>query len=87
MSGPDRLTARFAKLRAENRAGLITFVTAGDPNFDTSLAIVKGLPVAGADVIELGMPFTDPMADGPVIHAAGVRALDRKSTRLNSSHS
>jgi tryptophan synthase alpha chain len=75
VSGPDRLTARFAKLRAENRAGLITFVTAGDPNFDTSLAIVKGLPVAGADVIELGMPFTDPMADGPAIQAAGLRAL------------
>ena len=75
MSGPDRLTTRFAKLRAENRAGLITFVTAGDPNFDTSLAIVKGLPKAGADVIELGMPFTDPMADGPAIQAAGLRAL------------
>ena len=75
MSGPDRLTTRFAKLRAENRAGLITFVTAGDPDFDTSLAIVKGLPKAGADVIELGMPFTDPMADGPAIQAAGLRAL------------
>ena len=75
MSGPDRLTARFAKLRAENRAGLITFVTAGDPDFDISLAIVKGLPKAGADVIELGMPFTDPMADGPAIQAAGLRAL------------
>lgn len=75
MSGPDRLTNRFAKLRAENRAGLITFVTAGDPDFETSLAIVKGLPKAGADVIELGMPFTDPMADGPAIQAAGLRAL------------
>ena len=75
MSGPDRLTTRFAKLRAENSAGLITFVTAGDPDFDTSLAIVKGLPKAGADVIELGMPFTDPMADGPAIQAAGLRAL------------
>lgn len=75
MSGPARLTNRFAKLRAENRAGLITFVTAGDPDFETSLAIVKGLPKAGADVIELGMPFTDPMADGPAIQAAGLRAL------------
>jgi tryptophan synthase alpha chain len=71
----DRIAARFAKLRAEGRAGLVTFVTAGDPDFETSLAIVKGLPKAGADVIELGMPFTDPMADGPAIQAAGLRAL------------
>jgi tryptophan synthase alpha chain len=71
----DRLSTRFAKLKAEGRAGLITFVTACDPDFDTSLAIVKGLPKSGADVIELGMPFTDPMADGPAIQAAGLRAL------------
>jgi tryptophan synthase alpha chain len=71
----DRLSARFAKLGADGRAGLVTFVTAGDPDFDTSLAIVQGLPKAGADVIELGMPFTDPMADGPAIQAAGLRAL------------
>jgi tryptophan synthase alpha chain len=71
----DRIAARFAKLRAEGRAGLVTFVTAGDPDFETSLAIVSGLPKAGADVIELGMPFTDPMADGPAIQAAGLRAL------------
>ena len=71
----DRLGARFARLRAEDRAGLVTFVTASDPDFETSLAIVKGLPKAGADVIELGMPFTDPMADGPAIQAAGLRAL------------
>jgi tryptophan synthase alpha chain len=71
----DRLSARFTKLRAEGRAGLVTFVTASDPDFETSLAIVKGLPKAGADVIELGMPFTDPMADGPAIQAAGLRAL------------
>ena len=71
----DRLTRRFAALRAEGRAGLVTFVTAGDPDYDTSLKIVRGLPRAGADVIELGMPFTDPMADGPAIQAAGLRAL------------
>jgi len=71
----DRLGARFVALKAENRAGLVTFTTAGDPDYETSLAILKGLPAAGADVIELGMPFTDPMADGPAIQAAGLRAL------------
>jgi tryptophan synthase alpha chain len=75
VSVPDRLAARFAKLRAEARAGLVTFVTASDPDFQTSLAIVQGLPKVGADVIELGMPFTDPMADGPAIQAASLRAL------------
>lgn len=75
MSEPDRLAARFTKLRAEGRAGLVTFVTAGDPDFATSLTLVKGLHKAGADVIELGMPFTDPMADGPAIQAASLRAL------------
>jgi tryptophan synthase alpha chain len=69
------MAARFAALKAENRAGLVTFTTAGDPDYETSLAILKGLPAAGADVIELGMPFTDPMADGPAIQAAGLRAL------------
>ena len=59
----------------EGRAALVTFVMAGDPDYDTSLAILKALPAAGADVIELGMPFTDPMADGPAIQAAGLRAL------------
>jgi tryptophan synthase alpha chain len=70
-----RIDRRFADLKSQGRAGLITFVTAGDPDGETSLAIVKGLPGAGADVIELGMPFTDPMADGPAIQAAGLRAL------------
>ncbi len=70
-----RIDRRFAALRQEGRAGLVTFVTAGDPDHETSLAIVRGLPGAGADVIELGMPFTDPMADGPAIQAAGLRAL------------
>jgi tryptophan synthase alpha chain len=71
----SRIAARFAKLRAEKRAGLITYVMAGDPNLDLSLEILKGLPSAGADLIEFGMPFTDPMADGPSIQAAGQRAL------------
>ena len=71
----DRIGERFAALQAEGRAGFITFVTAGDPDFETSLAIVKGLPAAGADLIELGMPFTDPMADGPAIQASSLRAL------------
>jgi tryptophan synthase alpha chain len=70
-----RIDTRFAALRAEGRAALVTFTMAGDPDYDTSLAIAKALPKAGADVIELGMPFTDPMADGPAIQAAGLRAL------------
>jgi tryptophan synthase alpha chain len=70
-----RLTARFRHCRAQNRAALVTFVTAGDPDRSTSLSIVKALPEAGADIIELGMPFTDPMADGPAIQASGLRAL------------
>jgi tryptophan synthase alpha chain len=71
----SRLQTRFAQLKQQNRAALVTFVTAGDPGYDTSLAILKGLPAAGADVIELGMPFTDPMADGPAIQLANIRAL------------
>ncbi len=70
-----RIDRRFAALKDEDRAALVTFTMAGDPDYDTSLAIAKALPKAGADVIELGMPFTDPMADGPAIQAAGVRAL------------
>ena len=71
----SRLQTRFTELKEQNRAALVTFVTAGDPDYDTSLAILKGLPAAGADVIELGMPFTDPMADGPAIQLANIRAL------------
>jgi tryptophan synthase alpha chain len=71
----SRIDARFAALKREGRAGLVTFVMAGDPDPDTSAAILKALPAAGADVIEIGMPFTDPMADGPAIQAAGLRAL------------
>ena len=70
-----RLKERFKKLAGEERAGLITFITAGDPNIDISNAILNGLPDAGADIIELGMPFTDPMADGPVIQESSLRAL------------
>jgi len=70
-----RLDRRFAALKAEGRGGLITFLTAGDPDGDTALAILKGLPGAGADIIELGMPFSDPMADGPAIQASSQRAL------------
>lgn len=70
-----RIDARFVALKPEGRAGLVTFVMAGDPDPATSAAIVKALPAAGADVIEIGMPFTDPMADGPAIQAAGLRAL------------
>ena len=69
------MTTRFDALRRENRAGLVTFITAGDPDERTSATILKALPAAGADVIELGMPFTDPMADGPTIQAAALRAL------------
>ena len=70
-----RIDARFAALKAERRAGLVTFVMAGDPDAATTAEILAGLPAAGADLIELGMPFSDPMADGPAIQAAGVRAL------------
>src|SRR5271166_1751179 len=70
-----RIARRFAALNKEGRAALVTFTMAGDPDYATSLAILKALPKAGADVIELGMPFTDPMADGPAIQAAGLRAL------------
>ncbi len=70
-----RIDRRFAELKAQGRAALVTFVTAGDPDLRTSLTLVKALPKAGADVIELGMPFTDPMADGPAIQAASLRAL------------
>ncbi len=70
-----RIDQCFAKTRAEGRAALVAFLMAGDPDAATSLAIISALPAAGADMIELGMPFTDPMADGPAIQAAGLRAL------------
>ena len=70
-----RIDRRFAALKTEGRAALVTFVTAGDPDLETSKKILAGLPKAGADVIELGMPFSDPMADGPAIQASSLRAL------------
>ena len=73
--GEARIAARFAGLKAEKRAGLVAFVTAGDPDLETSQKILEALPGAGADVIEVGMPFTDPMADGPAIQRANLRAL------------
>ncbi len=73
MSG--RIERRFAELEAAGRAGLITFVSAGDPEAATSAALLAGLPAAGADLIEIGMPFSDPMADGPTIQAGNLRAL------------
>jgi tryptophan synthase alpha chain len=75
-----RIDQRFAALKKEGRAGLVTFVTAGDPDYATSLAILKAAPGAGADVIELGMPFTDPMADGPAVQASSLRALKAGQT-------
>jgi tryptophan synthase alpha chain len=70
-----RIEARFAELKEAGRAGLVTYLCAGDPDIETSTAIIEGLPEAGADVIEIGMPFTDPMADGPSIQAGALRAL------------
>ena len=80
MTAPTRITKRFAELAAEDRGGLIAFVTAGDPDLDRSLGILRGLPAAGADLIELGMPFSDPMADGPSIQASSKRALTAGAT-------
>ncbi|MFC7053570.1 tryptophan synthase subunit alpha [Hansschlegelia quercus] len=79
-----RLDARFAQASAQGRAALVTFVTAGDPDHETSLEILRALPKAGADIIELGMPFTDPMADGPAIQAAGLRALAAGETLVKT---
>ena len=74
----SRIDAKFADLNARGQKAFVAYVMAGDPTYDTSLAIVKGLPAAGVDIIELGLPFTDPMADGTTIQLAGQRA-DRKS--------
>ena len=80
MSFRTRIDARFDALKEQGRAGLVTFITAGDPDLETSLALMKALPEAGADIIELGMPFTDPMADGPAIQLASQRALKAGQT-------
>lgn len=76
----SRIDAKFAELKAANRKAFVSYVMAGDPDYETSLEIVKGLPAAGVDVIELGLPFTDPMADGPTIQLAGQRALEAGQT-------
>ncbi|MFD2234724.1 tryptophan synthase subunit alpha [Phaeospirillum tilakii] len=76
----SRIAARFAQLKAEGRAALVTFITAGDPDQAVSQQVLAGLPAAGADLIELGMPFTDPMADGPAIQQAALRALASGAT-------
>lgn len=78
--GTSRITAKFATCAAENRAVLAAYFMGGDPDYDTSLEIMRRMPAAGADVIELGMPFSDPMADGPAIQAAGLRALKAGQT-------
>ncbi len=75
-----RIDQTFARLKTQGRGGLVTFITAGDPDYETSLAMLKGLPAAGADIIELGMPFSDPMADGPAIQASSLRALQAGQT-------
>ncbi|WP_182086652.1 tryptophan synthase subunit alpha [Aureimonas sp. ME7] len=75
-----RIETRFAELRSQERPALVTFVMAGDPDAETTLAVLKALPEAGADLIELGMPFSDPMADGPAIQRAGLRALEAGET-------
>ena len=75
-----RIDRKFASLQAEGKKDFVAYVMAGDPNYDTSLEIIKGLPGAGVDVIELGIPFTDPMADGPTIQLAGQRALEAGQT-------
>jgi tryptophan synthase alpha chain len=80
MTAASRIDRRFAALKAKGRAALVTFVTAGDPDFETSKEILLGLPGAGADIIELGMPFSDPMADGPAIQLASQRALKAGQT-------
>jgi tryptophan synthase alpha chain len=80
----SRIEKRFAALRAERRAGLVVYLVAGDPDPDTSFALFSGVAEAGADLIEIGMPFSDPMADGPSIQAAGLRAL-KAGTTLRST--
>ena len=76
----SRIAARFAELKAQGKSAFVPFVTAGDPDFETSRAVLEALPAAGADVIELGMPFTDPMADGPAVQASSLRALKAGAT-------
>ena len=79
-----RIDKRVSELHTEGRAALVTFLMCGDPDLDTSLQLIEALPGAGADVIELGMPFTDPMADGPSVQAAGLRALKAGGSMLKT---
>ncbi len=76
----SRIAARFSQLKRDNRAGLVTYTMAGDPDYATSLQLLRGLPKAGADILEVGMMFSDPMADGPAIQAAGLRAQKAGAT-------
>ncbi|MET0546402.1 MAG: tryptophan synthase subunit alpha, partial [Caulobacterales bacterium] len=78
--GVERIAARFAALKKEKRAGFVAYIMAGDPDFETTAQILDGLPAAGVDLIELGFPFSDPMADGPTIQRAGLRALKGQMT-------
>ncbi|HHL43956.1 MAG TPA: tryptophan synthase subunit alpha, partial [Hellea balneolensis] len=75
-----RIDQTFADLRAQGKSAFVAYIMGGDPDFDTSLALLKALPGAGVDIIELGMPFTDPAADGPVVELAGLRALQSGTT-------
>ncbi len=83
-TGTERINKRFKDLRKADRAGLVTFITAGDPNIETSSEIFQNLPASGADIIELGMPFSDPMADGPAIQASSLRSLKNGSSVLTT---
>jgi tryptophan synthase alpha chain len=80
----SRIAARFAQLKKQGRAAFVPFISAGDPDFETSLAIFENLPGAGADLIELGMPFTDPMADGPAVQASSLRALKAGASMIRT---
>jgi tryptophan synthase alpha chain len=80
----SRIDAKFAKLKTEGESAFVSYMMAGDPNYDASFAVMRGLPAAGVDIIELGLPFTDPMADGPTIQLAGQRALDGGMTLVKT---
>ena len=84
MTTTTRIDQRFADLKKQNRAALVAFISAGDPDLETSEKILAGLPKAGADIIELGMPFSDPMADGPAIQASSQRALKSGQTMIKT---
>jgi tryptophan synthase alpha chain len=80
----SRIPGRFAQVKREGRAAFIAFISAGDPDVDTSLALLRQLPAAGADIVELGMPFTDPMADGPAVQASSLRALKAGASMIRT---